>query len=582
MIEIIFLSKYLYLLKELDIMSIYMHLTFLLLMPFFIFAGDRVTGKNFTTRSEVIAQNGMAATSQPLATQAAIDILKKGGSAVDAAIAANAVLGLVEPVSCGIGGDLFAIVWDAETKKLYGLNASGRSPQNLTLQHFKDEGLEYIPYLGPLTVSVPGCVDGWFELHEKFGILKMKDILQPAVDYGRNGFPVTEVIAYQWQVGFDSRTKFPGFKETFGKDGKALQKGEIFTNLNLAATLEKIAAGGRDVFYKGEIAEAIEIYMAQNDGFLTQKDMAKHTSDWVEPVSTNYRGYHVWELPPNGQGIAALQILNILEKYNMTLFGFGSNEHIHYFTEAKKLAYEDRAKFYADPAFNQIPVEHLISKQYADERRDLITDRAAKKYDAWNPRLENGDTIYLTVADKDGNMVSLIQSNYGGFGSGMTPPKLGFCLQNRGQLFNLQEGHFNTYEPDKRPFHTIIPAFITKDGKPWLSFGVMGGAMQPQGHVQIILNLIDFGMNLQEAGDAPRIRHRGSSQPTGEKMKDGGTVNLEFGFSEEVIRELDKKGHHVKFNTGGYGGYQAIMWDEKNKVYIGASESRKDGHAAGY
>lgn len=550
--------------------------------PFLIIAGDRVTGKKFATRSEVIAQNGMATTSQPLATQVAIDILKKGGSAVDAAIAANAVLGLVEPVSCGIGGDLFAIVWDAETEKLYGLNASGRSPQNLTLQHFKDNGLDYIPYLGPLTVSVPGCVDGWFELHEKFGNMKMKEILQPAINYAQNGFPVSEVIAYQWQVGFDSRLKFPGFKETFGKNGKALQKGEIFTNPNLAVTLEKIAAGGKDVFYKGEIAEAIEIYMAQNGGFLTQKDMASHTSDWVEPVSTNYRGYDLWELPPNGQGIAALQILNILEEYDMKSFGFGSKKHIHHFVESKKLAYEDRAKFYADPAFNQIPVDQLISKEYAEKRKKLISNLSAKKYDAGDLQLENGDTIYLTVADKKGNMISLIQSNYGGFGSGMTPTNSGFCLQNRGQLFNLQEGHYNTYEPNKRPFHTIIPAFITKNGKPWLSFGVMGGAMQPQGHVQIILNLIDFGMNLQEAGDAPRIRHTGSSQPTGEKMTDGGILNLEFGFGEEVIRDLDKMGHQVKFNTGGYGGYQAIMWDEKNKVYFGASESRKDGQAAGY
>jgi gamma-glutamyltranspeptidase/glutathione hydrolase len=570
------------LIEELQFMLTYLKSILILMMPVLLIAGDRVTGKKFTTRSEVIAQNGVAATSQPLATQTAIDILKQGGTAVDAAIAANAVLGLMEPVSCGIGGDLFAIVWDAETEKLYSLNASGRSPQNLTLRYFKEKGLEYIPYLGPLTVSVPGCVDGWYELHNRFGKLKMDKILQPAINYAQNGFPVTEVIAYQWQVGFDSRVKFPGFSETFGINGKPLRKGEIFKNPNLAATLEKIVLEGSDVFYKGEIAESIEFYMAQNDGFLTQKDMANHKSDWIEPVSTNYKGYDIWELPPNGQGIAALQILNILEKYDMKSFGFGSKEHIHYFVEAKKLAYEDRAKFYADPAFNQIPVEKLISKDYAENRRNLITNRASKKYDAGNFLLENGDTIYLTVADKEGNMVSLIQSNYGGFGSGMTPPNLGFCLQNRGQLFNLQEGHFNTYAPNKRPFHTIIPAFVTKDGKPWLSFGVMGGAMQPQGHVQIILNLIDFGMNLQEAGDAPRIRHRGSSQPTGEKMTDGGTINLEFGFDPEVIRELDKMGHYVKFNTGGYGGYQAIMLDWDNKVYYGASESRKDGQAAGY
>ncbi|MDN5200949.1 gamma-glutamyltransferase [Fulvivirgaceae bacterium BMA10] len=544
-------------------------------------AQDRITGKTFATRSEVIAQYGMAATSQPLATQVALDILKQGGNAIDAAIAANALLGLVEPTGNGIGGDLFAIIWDAKTKKLHGLNASGRSPQSLKLSYFKEEGMTSIPSHGPLPVSVPGCVDGWFEMHQKFGSMDMKNILQPAIDYARNGFPVTELISYYMRRSAPFLSRFPGFKETYMPNGEAPKKGEVFKNPNLANTLEKIAKGGRDTFYKGDIARTIAKYMKEQGGFLSYKDLADHTSEWVEPVGTNYRGYDVWELPPNGQGIAALQILNILEKHDIKAMGFGSREYIHLFTEAKKLAYEDRAKFYADMAFNKIPVDKLISKNYANERAKLINpNRAARSYPAGN--LRDGDTIYMTVADKDGNMVSLIQSNFRGMGSGMTPTGLGFILQDRGELFSLEEGHFNVYEPGKRPFHTIIPAFVTKDGKPWMSFGVMGGAMQPQGHAQIVVNMIDFGMNLQEAGDAPRIQHLGSSQPTGEAMNDGGTLYLEEGFDYEVVRELMKMGHRIGWTNGAYGGYQAIMWDDENKVYYGASESRKDGQAAGY
>jgi len=554
-----------------------------LLLPLALVGGDRLTNKPFTTRSEVIARNGMAATSQPLATQIAIDILKKGGNAVDAAIAANAALGLMEPTSCGIGGDLFAIVWDAGSRRLYGLNASGRSPASLSIEYFKEKGFEHIPNLGPLPVSVPGCVDGWFELHTKFGKLDMKEILAPAIAYAREGFPLSEVIAFGWQQSIPSRREFAGFLETYTVNGHAPEKGEIFRNPALAAALEEISTNGRDAFYKGSIAREIDRYMRDQGGFLTYEDLAAHTSEWVTPVSANYRGYDVWELPPNGQGIAALQILNILEAYDLASYGFGSKEHVHLFVEAKKLAYEDRAKFYADPAFHKVPVRSLISKTYAAERRKLIDpERAARSYPAGNPGLEDGDTIYLTTADKDGNMVSLIQSNYAGFGSGMTPAKLGFCLQNRGALFTLEEDQFNSYAPRKRPFHTIIPAFVTKDGQPFMSFGVMGGAMQPQGHVQILMNILDFGMNLQEAGDAPRIRHVASSQPTGEKMTDGGLVYLESGFPFETLRALDLMGHHIQVNTGGYGGYQAIMFDRKNGVYIGASESRKDGNAAGY
>jgi gamma-glutamyltranspeptidase/glutathione hydrolase len=544
-------------------------------------AQDRITGETFTTRSEVIAQHGMACTSQPLATQVAIDILKAGGNAVDAAIAANAVLGLVEPTGNGIGGDLFAIVWDAETQQLHGLNASGRSPKSLTLEYLLKNGYEKIPAYGPLPVSVPGCVDGWFELHNKFGSKPMSEILQPAIQYAREGFPVTEVIAHSWAGGARALSRFPNVAEVYMPDGQAPGKGEIFKNPYLANTLEAIANGGREAFYKGEIARTISAFMKDQGGFLSYEDLANHTSEWVEPVSTNYRGYDVWELPPNGQGIAALQILNILEGFDIASMGYGSSAYIHHFVEAKKLAFEDRAKYYADPAFNEIPVEILISKKYAAQRRELIhPNRASRSLKAG--KIEQGNTIYMTVADQAGNMVSLIQSNYRGLGSGMCPPGLGFILQDRGELFTLEEGHFNVYAPGKRPFHTIIPAFVTKDGKPWMSFGVMGGAMQPQGHAQIIVNMIDFGMNLQEAGDAPRIRHSGSSQPTGETMTDGGIVYLESGISPETLRELVRRGHRVQHTVGGFGGYQAILWDAQKGVYFGASESRKDGQAAGY
>ena len=559
-------------------------LFFFLLITVTSQAQDRLTGQTFTTRSEVLAKNGMAATSQPLATQAALDVLQKGGSAMDAAIAANAVLGLVEPASCGIGGDIFAIVWDAKTQKLYGFNGSGRSPKSLTMDYFKEKGMTEIPLFGPLAVSTPGTVDGWFQMHEKFGKLPMTDILAPAIQYGREGFPVTEVIAYEMATNYQNKVDFPGFAETYLPNGRPPKKGEVFVNADLANTYEKIAKEGRDVFYKGDIARTIDAYMKKNGGFLSYEDLAAHTGEWVEPISTNYRGYDVWELPPNGQGTAALQMLNILEGYDIKSMGFGSPEYLHVLTEAKKLAYEDRAKFYADPAFNKLPIGELLSKKYAANRSKLINpNQAAKTYPAGDLEIETGNTTYLTVADKDGNMVSLIQSIYYEFASGMVPNGLGFVLQNRGQMFNLQDpNHANAYAPGKRPFHTIIPAFITKDGKPWVSFGLMGGAVQPQGHAQIVVNLIDFGMNLQEAGDAPRMRHVGSSQPTGSQMTNGGTLNLESGFSYETIRELRKKGHRIGTGVGIYGGYQAIAVDLLLKVYTGASESRKDGQAAGY
>jgi gamma-glutamyltranspeptidase/glutathione hydrolase len=548
-------------------------------------AADRVTGKPFATRSEVYAPQAMAATSHPLATQIALQTMREGGSAVDAAIAANAALGLMEPTGNGIGGDLFAILWDPKTKKLHGYNGSGRSPKALTLEAFERRGLKDIPPHGPLPVTVPGTVDAWFALHAKFGRRTMAQNLAPTIAYARNGHPVHEVIAYYWGRSVPVLSKWPGFKEQFTIDGRAPRRGETWRNPNLANTLEKIARGGRDAFYTGEIARTIDAYFKANDGFLRYEDLAAHRGEWVDPVSTNYRGYDVWELPPNGQGIAALQILNLLEPYDLKSYGFGSPEHVHLFVEAKKLAFADRAASYADPQFYRTPVARLISKDYARERGALISmERAMKAAEPGViPELNEGDTIYMTVADADGMMVSLIQSNYRGMGSGMAPPGLGFIFQDRGEQFVLKRGHANSFAPGKRPFHTIIPAFVTKDGKPWLSYGVMGGAMQPQGHVQILLNMIDFGMNLQEAGDAPRIQHDGSTEPAGqhEAMNDGGEVDLESGFPIETIRALMRKGHSVRFADGPYGGYQAIMVNPDGG-YVGASESRKDGMAAGY
>lgn len=545
-------------------------------------AGDRLTGRMFATRSEVIATHGMVATSQPLAVMAGIDILKRGGSAVDAAIAANAVLGLVEPTSNGVGGDLFAIVWSAKDQQLYGLNASGRCPKLLDLQYFKDNDIKEIPYTGMLPVTVPGCVDGWYELHDKFGVLPMKEVLAPAIKHAREGFPVTELIAYYWDRGSERLKEQPNFADTFLPGGKAPAKGEIFRNLDLARTLQRIADGGREMFYKGDIAQEISAFSERVGGYIRYDDLAEHTSTWVDPVSTNYRGYDVWELPPNGQGIAVLQMLNILEGFDLGSMEHNSAEYLHLLIEAKKIVYEDRAKFYADMDFSNVPVDRLISKDYAGQRRRLIDPaRALRKIEPGSPP-KGGDTIYLTVVDNDMNAVSLIQSNYAGFGSGMVPDGMGFSLQDRGALFSLQEGHANVIAPAKRPFHTIIPGFVTKDGAPYFSFGVMGGDMQPQGHVQVLCNMINFGMNTQEAGDAARFHHVGSSEPSGGFMNDGGQVALESAIPDEVRRELMKRGHRIVGDVGGFGGYQGILIDVANHTYYGASESRKDGCAIGY
>ena len=544
-----------------------------------IFLYDRLTGKDFATRSEVIATNGMAATSHPLATQTALDVLKDGGNAIDAAIAANAVLGLVEPTGCGIGGDLFAIVWIEEDKKLYGLNSSGPAPQDMTIEKLKAMGVDKIPPFGPLPVTVPGAVAGWTALHKRFGNKSFEELFNNAIYYADNGFPITEVVGYYLRLSSERYKDYPNFKDVWMPNGEALKKGDVFVNKDLANTYKQIAKSYGESFYKGDIAQTISEFITEQGGFLSVDDLKSYEPEWINPVSSNYRGFDVWELPPNGQGIAALQILNILEQYDIANMGHNSAEYIHLFTEAKKLAYEDRAKYYADMSFADVPVKELISKEYALTRNKLINPKkAASTYDSGI--FEDGDTIYMTVADKDGNMVSLIQSNYRGMGSGMVPPNLGFMLQDRGEMFSLDPDHRNSLEGGKRPFHTIIPAFITKDDKPFISFGLMGGGMQPQGHAQIVVNIVDFQMNLQEAGDAPRIRHFGSSEPTGETMLNGGFLSLESGINEEIRNELLKLGHNLKDEKGGYGGYQAIM--KVNEVYYGASESRKDGHASGY
>ncbi|MCP3979447.1 MAG: gamma-glutamyltransferase [bacterium] len=556
----------------------------LLLLPLGVLsAADRTEGEMFATRSVVHARHGMVAAAHPTAVRIGVEILQRGGSAVDAAIAVNAALGFLEPTANGIGGDLFAIVWDAESGKLYGLNGSGRAPLSLTADEVPatDEGT--IPLYSPYAWSVPGTVDGWFELHERFGELPMADLLAPTIRAATEGEPVPQVIAAGWQRSISRFGDKPGFASTFMPDGRAPREGEVFRNPDLARSLSSIAEKGRDAFYRGAIAEAIVAFSEEHGGFFSKEDLARHTSEWVESLSTDYRGVTLHELPPNGQGLAALQMLNILENYDLRSMGRDSTEFWHVMVEAKKLAYEDRARFYADPAFADVPIDGLLSKEYAGERMKLIDPaRASRTLEAGNPRLHEGDTTYLTTADAAGNMVSLIQSNYTGFGSGYVVEGWGFGLQNRGGLFNLDPKSPNYLEPGKRPFHTIIPAFATRDGKPWLSFGVMGGDMQPQGHVQVLVNLVDFGMNLQEAGDAARFHHTGSSEPTGTMMTSGGVLRLEAGVPEQVRRELHRMGHRLGHTIGTYGGYQAIARDPDSGVYSGATESRKDGCALGY
>ncbi len=563
--------------------------------------GDRYSGAPWATRSPVVAQHGMAATAVPLASQVAIDVLKKGGSAVDAAIAANAALGLMEPVSNGIGGDLFAIVWDPKTKKLYGYNGSGRAAMGRDLNKMIEEvkavaaktGRPYkahIPPLGSLPVTVPGTVDAWFALHEKFGKLPIADDLAPAIEYAKNGFPVTQLVALYWQHNFAAFEKnaamieeLDNAKATYLIGGHTPAEGEVFRNPDLAETLSRIAKGGRDEFYKGGIAKTIDAYFKRIGGDLRYEDLARHHGEWVEPLTVNYRGYDVYELPPNGQGAAVLQMLQILKGFDLRKMGAGSADAITAMLEAKRLTYEDLAKWYADPAFVDVPMKGLLSDAYADKRRSLIhLNQANPNIGPGDPRLGQGDTTYFCTADKDGMMVSIIQSNYRGMGSGLVADHLGFMFQDRGELFSLDPKAANVYAPGKRPFHTIIPGFVMKDGAPFMAFGLMGGDMQPQGHVQVLTDIIDFGMNVQEAGDAARWYHTGSPEVTGEPSNGIGNVEMETGFDPAVKDELAKRGYTIKPGTGGFGGYQAIMWDAKSKVYWGASEMRKDGSAVGY
>jgi gamma-glutamyltranspeptidase / glutathione hydrolase len=542
---------------------------------------DRPAGPLHKTRSAVMARQGMAATSQPLATATAIRVLQQGGNAVDAAIAANAVLGVVEPMSCGIGGDLFAIVWDARTKRLIGLNASGRAPGAATIELFRAKGLATIPVHGPLSWSVPGCVDGWDQLRRRFGTRSLDELLAPAIAYAELGFPVSEIIAGDWKDAEPSLRAIPTSAACYLPGGHAPPTGAVFRNPGLARSLRAVAQQGRDAFYKGPLADAIVRYSQSAGGLFSHQDFAEHTSTFVDPVSTNYRGYEVWELPPNTQGIAALQMLNLLEPFDLKAMGPQSAQALHLMIEAKKFAYEDRAKFYADPAFARVPVEALISKSYAARRRaEIDPDHASTHPTAGEPM--QADTIYMTVVDRDFNCVSLIQSNFHGFGSHHVAGDLGFALQNRGCLFALDPNHMNRLEPRKRPFQTIIPGFVTRDGKPWLSFGLMGGDMQAQGHAQVLCNMIDFGMDVQEAGDVPRFRHLGSSEPTGKPADGGGSVALESTIPADVRGALEAKGHRLTKSPGSFGGYQAIRIDLERGVLIGGSDPRKDGCAMGY
>ena len=547
----------------------------------------RYSGSEFSKRSPVFARNGVVSTSHPLASQVGLDVLKSGGNAIDAAIAANAALGLMEPTGCGIGGDLFALVWIAKDRKLYGLNASGRAAMASDREALVEQGLTRIPTRGPLGVTVPGAVDGWFMLSDRFGSQPMADLLEPAIEYARQGFVLTPQIGggMNRTLNFYHGAGFPNLEETYKRDGKWPEAGMVFTNPMLANSYELIAKDGRDAFYNGPIAEAIADEVQAQGGVLAVEDFAAHEGNWVEPVSTNYRGYDLWEIPPNGQGIVALQMLNILETFDFSDIEFGSKQHIHLVTEAKKVAYEDRAKYYADPAFAEVPLEKLISKEYGAERAKLIDPDRAGSFEAGDLP-DHGDTIYLTTADSEGNMVSLIQSNYTGMGSGVVPKDVGFMLQNRGAAFSLNPDHKNRLEPGKRPFHTIIPAFVTKDGEAYFSYGVMGGSMQPQGHVQVLMNMVDFGMDPQEAGDAPRMRHLSSNTPEGVPAngipEDGhGVLNLEPGFSPVVERQLMRMRHRIGSGLA-YGGYQGILWDAEGGYYVGATESRYEGASVGY
>ncbi|HJR60102.1 MAG TPA: gamma-glutamyltransferase [Vicinamibacterales bacterium] len=544
--------------------------------------GDRPAPNPRATRSVVMARNGIIATSQPLASAAGLAVLQNGGNAIDAAVTAAAVLSVVEPTMNGIGGDLFALLYDPKTKSVRALNASGRAPAAATAEEFKRRSLSSIPYRGELSVSVPGVVDGWSELLARHGTLTLAKALAPAIRYAKDGYAVSEIIAHQWQDQEATLARDPAAAATFLIDGRAPRTGEIFRNPTLGASLELIAEGGRDAFYKGPIARAIGDDMARRKGLLTAADLAAHTSDWTDPISTTYKGHQLLEFPPNTQGAVALEMLNILDGFDLKALGHNSAAYLHLLVEAKKIAFADRDAWLADPgATPPEALRRMISKEYGAERRKEINpERAAREYrplsiGGGSPSGEehpqaHGDTIYLTAADKDGNVVSLIQSIYEAFGAGIVAGDTGIALHNRGSLFSLRAGHPNLIAPGRRPFHTLVPAMVMKDGAPWLSFGVMGGDMQPQGHVQVFLNMVEFGMNVQEAGEAPRFRHTANG------------LALESNISPEARFGLDARGHRLVTSIGAFGGFQGILIDPKTRVMMGGSDPRKDGLAIGW
>jgi gamma-glutamyltranspeptidase/glutathione hydrolase len=545
--------------------------------------GDRPAANPRATRSAVLARNGVIATSQPLASAAGLRVLQNGGNAIDAAVTAAAVLSVVEPTMNGLGGDLFAIVYDAKTKSLKGLNASGRSPAAATLDEFRRRRLDAIPYRGELSVSVPGVIDGWNELLSKHGTIPFAKALEPAISYAREGFAISEIISYQWRDAAQVLARDPLAASVYLPGGKPPAVGDVFRNPKLASTLEQLAVGGRDAFYRGPIGKAIADDMKRRGGLLTEADLAGHRSDWVEPISTTYRGHQVFELPPNTQGVTALQILNLLEGFDVKSLGHNSAAYLHLLVEAKRVAFADRDAWLADPgSVNKDVLARLLSKAYAAERRrEIDPARTTPEYrpmtrtgtqtpSGAEPPQARGDTIYLTVADRDGNVVSLIQSIFENFGSGIAAGDTGIVLHNRGNLFSLDKAHPNVLAPGKRPFHTLVPAMVMKDGRPWLSFGVMGGDMQPQGHIQVLLNLIDFGMNIQEAGEAPRFRHSAAG------------LALETAISAEARFGLDQRGHKIITTINAFGGFQGILFDHARGVMMGGSDPRKDGLAIGY
>lgn len=551
-------------------------------------SGDRIAGASFASRSTAWGVHGAAATAHPLATQIAIDMLRAGGSAVDAAVAANAALGFLEPVACGIGGDCFVMLWDPRAGKVVGLNGSGRSPRGLSLETVRSRAKDgRIPAYGAVPVSVPGAVDAWWSLHQRYGKLDWKSLFAPAIAHAQDGAPVAQTIAYYLDLSF-KRFNTPGlgieevenFNRVWAPDGRTPREGEVFRNPALAETYRQIALGGGRAFYEGEIAERIEAYFRRIGGWMTRADLAAHHSEWTEPLASDYRGVTVHGLGPNSQGLSTLQLLNIAEQFDLKSMGFQSAASIHHQVEAKRLAFEDRARYVADPDFYRAPVEWLVSKDYAVQRAKLIRpDRILERAFAGEAPSQ-GDTTYFCTADADGMMVSIIQSNYRGMGSGLSPDGLGFMFQDRGELFHLEDGHPNLYAPGKRPFQTIIPGFATKDGAPWLAFGVMGGDMQPQGQAQIIINMVDYGLGLQAAGDSPRWHHEGSSEPTGAPAQGTGLLRLETGVPDETERKLAALGWKLGPPDGGFGGYQAIeRWPGR---YAAATEMRKDGVALAY